>query len=220
MKNTEEELQTIANQLSRPDGAFGKELGATMHETNIGMTRATIELLQLHDHQHILELGHGNCSHLSELLSQAHRLKYTGLELSETMQEEAVRINSSLVEASVATFHCYDGKVIPFESNQFDRIMTVNTIYFWHDTLAVLKELYRVLKVGGILAITYANKSFMQQLPFVKGNFQLFDNKTIQNIVSQTAFDLVHIEDRQEWVKSKTGELVNRSFSVVVLSKD
>ena len=219
MKKTEEELQALANQLSCPNGDVGKALGTTMHETNIGMIRAAIELLTIEDEQSILELGHGNAAHLSEILEKASNLRYTGLELSGTMQEEAMRLNHSFVEASVATFYCYDGKRIPFEANQFDRIMTVNTIYFWQNTLAVFKDLYRVLNVGGVLAVAYANKDFMQNLPFVKGNFKLFDESALRKIVAQTKFHWIESIRKTEFVKSKTGELVNRSFTVVVLQK-
>ena len=46
-----------------------------------------------------------------------------------------------LVEASV--------EKLPFADNAFDKIITVESFYFWPDPAENLKEVYRVLKEQG-----------------------------------------------------------------------
>ena len=47
------------------------------------------KLLEFNNENSVLEIGHGNCGHLGELLSSAEGIKYFGLEISETMLKEA-----------------------------------------------------------------------------------------------------------------------------------
>jgi len=51
---------------------------------------------------------------------------------------------------------------LPFADDAFDAIITANTIYFWPDTEAGMRELRRVLAPGGRLAIVNGRKEDMQ----------------------------------------------------------
>lgn len=216
---TEEQLQGIAGQLSCPQGAQGIETGNMMHESNIGMTTAAIESLQITDGNYILELGHGNCGHLEKIFGQAASLRYAGLEISETMHTEARSKNEERVFGQQAAFQLYDGHIIPFAAGTFDKIMTVNTVYFWQDPVALLQEICRVLKPGGFFTLAFAQKEFMQQLPFVKYRFRLYDTAGITELISQTDFQLVEVVEKTEQVKSMSGDTIQRNFSVAKMKK-
>ncbi|MEL6639555.1 MAG: class I SAM-dependent methyltransferase, partial [Bacteroidota bacterium] len=105
----ERELQELERQLSRPSGTAGAELAQNMDATNRSMTVAAVEQLQLTDQQRVLEIGPGNAGHLAHVLGQAKDLAYWGLEISETMQAEAQRINADLIAEQSVTFHGSDG---------------------------------------------------------------------------------------------------------------
>ncbi len=66
-------------------------------------------------------------------LKQAKNIRFFGLEISKTMQQEAESINKNLLNQAHIEFQLYDGKTISFQDNSFDRIMTVNTVYFWEN---------------------------------------------------------------------------------------
>lgn len=72
----EEDLKNIASQLSNPDGEVGIQIAEMMNTTNFAMTSDCIDTLNLKDHTSVLEIGHGNCGHLSYLLEKANHLKY------------------------------------------------------------------------------------------------------------------------------------------------
>lgn len=138
---TIDELQAIAAQLAQPDGAAGRSIAKMMHETNIGMTRHGIQFLQIDNNtQQLLEVGHGNASHVSDLLTQYPRLRYTGMETSTCMHEKAKRINAPAITAGRAHFIHYDGEHLPKQMHGFDGIFAVNTIYFWPDAAGFLKN--------------------------------------------------------------------------------
>ena len=212
-------LQELESQLSFPSGENGIEVAKAMNQTNIEMTLASIENLNLIEGATILEIGHGNCAHLNEVFKRVRRISFHGLEISETMKIESERINQSFVKEKDVKFSLYDGDIIPFEADFFDGIMTVNTIYFWKNSLTFLNEIYRVLKPGGRFVLTFAKKEFMEGLDFVGQKFTLYNNEIISELVEKTAFELSEIRNEKDNVNSDLGDLSNRDFSVVVLKK-
>ncbi len=211
------DLREIERQLSFPEGARGVEMGVMMNETNINMTMASIEALDPKPNDTILEPGHGNGGHIPRLLSLAPGLHYTGLEISPTMHEEARKLTAA-VPAGRIHLQCYDGLRIPFPDEAFDKIFTVNTIYFWKNPKAMMTELSRVVKRNGIVVITYANKDFMKHLPFVGDRFRLYDDDDLRALVDDSPLHAKNITHHSEQVKSKAGEMVTRTYSVAILS--
>lgn len=142
MKKTysEQELRELESQLSCPKGKIGIKVGNNMNETNMSMIEDSISYLDMNDNNVVLELGFGNCKHLNKLLSASYNVQYYGLEISETMLAEAQKINSD----NAAKLNLYDGRNIPFRDDSFDRIVSVNTIYFWEDAIKLIKEIENI----------------------------------------------------------------------------
>lgn len=214
-----EELQAIASQLKHPTGEKGIEMANMMHETNINMTCHSIQNLNIAAANKILELGHGNAAHLEFVMQQAEKVTYYGLEMSELMFQEARQINRNYVSQKQAFFSLYDGNAIPFQDSFFDKIFTVNTIYFWQEPEKFLLEIYRILKPDGNFCLTFAEESFMKQLPFTAYEFTLYSTEKVQQLIEKTAFKIVYTETLTEKIKSKTGELADRAFTTFVLKK-
>ncbi|KIQ17995.1 methyltransferase type 11 [Flavobacterium sp. MEB061] len=214
-----EELQAIASQLKHPTGEKGIEMANMMNETNINMTRHSVQNLNIKAGNSILELGHGNAGHVAFIFEQGENLKYFGLEMSELMFQEARQINRNFVSQKQAFFSLYDGNTIPFEEDSFDKIFTVNTIYFWQEPEKLLLEIYRVLRPKGNFCITFAEEDFMKKLPFTQFEFELYNTEKAQQLIKKTPFKIVYTETQTEKVKSKTGELVDRAFTTLVLEK-
>ncbi|MDA6072570.1 class I SAM-dependent methyltransferase [Flavobacterium sp. AC] len=215
----QEELQAIASQFKHPTGEKGIEMANMMNETNINMTHHSIQNLHIEEANTILELGHGNAGHVEFIFEQAENIKYYGLEMSELMFQEARQINRNYVSQKQAFFSIYDGNLIPFEENLFNKVFTVNTIYFWQEPEKLLSEIYRVLQPKGILCITFAEESFMKQLPFTQFEFELYSTEKAEILIEKTSFKIINKETLTEKVKSKTGELVDRAFTTLVLEK-
>ena len=214
-KLTEEQIRKLENQLSCPIGKIGIEVGKTMNKSNIGMTLKTIEFLEIKNENSVLELGHGNCGHLDNLLNSAKEIKYFGLEISETMLNEAKKNNLS----KLANFQLYDGETISYPNKFFDKIFSVNTIYFWSDAENLINEIERTLKINGICILTYANKDFMEKLPFIGQKFKLFDQNDIKNLVKKSTMKIIEIKEFTEQVQSKTGAQVERKFTMTKLKR-
>lgn len=212
------DLDIIASQLENPKGAKGVEMGAMMHATNIEMTKSAIAALSIENKDEVLEIGHGNAKHLKEIYSQANNLQYSGIDISDVMHKEAIK-NAEAINAE-AKFYLYNGGKFPFQEEFFNKIFTVNTIYFWKEPSSFLDEIYRVTRPKGIFTICYAQKDFMKRLPFVNEKFKLYNNEDIKDLLLKSKFLLEDIINKSEEVKSKTGEVVTRNYSVAILKKE
>ncbi|MGU3374010.1 class I SAM-dependent methyltransferase [Chryseobacterium sp. M5A1_1a] len=213
-----EELKILAQNLANPQGEKGIEIGEMMNATNIGMTLESIRTLLIEDDQHILEIGHGNAGHLKSLLNLAQDLKYTGVDISETMHNEAKKLNKEF--ESKADFVLYEGKKLPFKDQTFDKIFTVNTVYFWEDPIEFLNEIYRVLKDNGTFVLTFGQRDFMEKLPFTAYDFALYNNNEMEELVSKSHFKRMKTSEKEEEIKSKTGnETIQRIYTILTIKK-
>ncbi|MEO0341279.1 MAG: class I SAM-dependent methyltransferase, partial [Bacteroidota bacterium] len=75
----------------------------------------------------------------------------------------------------------------------------------------------RTLKHTGICVLTYADKEFMKTLPFIGSKFSLFGKTEIEDLVGNTELKIIEFRDKTEQVKSKTGESVQRKYTMVKL---
>ncbi|HCN47582.1 MAG TPA: class I SAM-dependent methyltransferase [Chryseobacterium sp.] len=213
-----EELKILAQNLANPQGEKGIEIGEMMNATNISMTLESIRTLLIDDDEHILEIGHGNAGHLKNILSLAQNLHYTGIDISETMHQEAKRLNKEF--DSQAEFILYEGKKLPFQDGTFDKIFTVNTVYFWENPVEFLNEIYRVLKDDGTFVLTFGQRDFMEKLPFTAYDFTLYNNNEMEQLVSESHFKRMKISEKEEEIKSKTGnETIQRIYTILTIKK-
>ena len=214
-----EELKELAAQLRFPQGSKGIQVSDMMHESNAKMIRKTIESLHVSHNEEMFELGHGNAGHLHYLFEIEKSTKYYGLEISELMHAEAKKINKSFVEKNQVFFFMYDGIDMPFGDDYFDKGYTVNTLYFWNEPIKVLMEIYRVMKPGSVFAITFGQRKSLELLPFTKFGFELYDTEKAEKLVKQTPFEIIHIENHAEVLKTKTGDTIQRDFTIMSLKK-
>ncbi len=213
-----EDLKILAQNLANPQGEKGIEIGEMMNATNIGMTLESIKTLLIEDDETILEIGHGNAAHVKSILSKAQNVKYTGIDISETMYEEAKRLNEEF--KNQADFILYEGEKLPFEDRTFDKIFTVNTVYFWAQPIEYLNEIYRVLKDNGTFVLTFGQRDFMEKLPFTQFDFTLYNTDEMEETVSKSHFKRMKISEKEEEVKSKTGnETITRNYTVLTIKK-
>lgn len=213
-----DELKILAQNLANPQGEKGIEIGEMMNTSNIGMTSESIRTLLIEDDEAILEIGHGNAGHLKTILDKAKNIRYTGIDISETMHNEARKLNKEF--EIQADFVLYEGEKLPFQDKTFDKIFTVNTVYFWKEPVVFLNEIYRVLRDNGTFVLTFGQREFMEKLPFTQYNFTLYSNEEMEEVVSESHFKRMKISEKEEEIKSKTGdEKITRIYTVLTIKK-
>lgn len=194
----EEILKNIATQLRQPQGEFAVQVGERMNKGNLHINLFTLDALNLNGEENILEIGMGNGFFVKNLLNKYPKIKYSGCDYSEIMVGESKRNNNEFIENGRADFICGQADKLPFEDAGFDKIFTINTLYFWEDTTAVFNELKRVLKPSGQIIIAVRPKKVMEKYPFVKYGFKMYDRDTLISLVTDNNFSIIDVLESEE----------------------
>ena len=87
-----------------------------------------------------------------------------------------------------------------FPAETFDRVLTINTIYFWPDALQGLSEILRVLKKEGRAAVSIRSKEKMEKVAaaVTKHGFRLFSPDEVAALMRQAGFRDVRVDHRDQ----------------------
>lgn len=194
----EASLKAIAQQLRQPSGEYAIQVGEKMNEGNLHINLNTFEALDLRAGDNILEIGMGNGFFVKNILSLDDSIKYTGCDFSEIMVDEARKCNENYILNGQAKFIHADANELPFNNESFDKVFSINTIYFWEDPEIVLAGIWRVLKAKGKLTISIRPRSIMEHYPFVQYGFKTFSKDDLKELLSENNFKVVNIVEKDE----------------------
>ena len=150
-------------------------------------------------------------------MSAAKNVKYSGCDFSETMIKEATALNKSF--ATSAKFMLSNADHLPFEDGYFDKVFTVNTIYFWGNAVVTLAEISRVLKPGGMLIVTRRPKNVMDNLPVVKYGFTTFTIEDVVGLLSENSFEVYYVKEYDDTDIKMNEQTYKNSFIIIKAKK-
>lgn len=168
-------------------------MGLVLDRGNRTINQQAVDRLAVGGAQRVLEVGFGGGGTLARILARTDA-RVAGVEISDAMLSRARRRfrreladgRLELERASVAE--------LPYPSESFDRVLTVQTIYFWPDPPAGLRELRRVLEPGGRIVIATAAREEMEKRSFTRHGFRKFSEQELHDLVRQAGFDEVSVD--------------------------
>jgi ubiquinone/menaquinone biosynthesis C-methylase UbiE len=156
-----------ARHLANPEGQIGIQVAEWMNGNNRESNAQILALLNVQAGNRVLEIGFGNGRATPQIVGQAEDVQYTGIDISDTMTEEALRFNAELAASGRANFHRAFAERMPFADESFDRVLSIAVMHFWQDPLPSLKEIYRVMRPGAVAVMSALDPrtrpSFAQQ---------------------------------------------------------
>jgi ubiquinone/menaquinone biosynthesis C-methylase UbiE len=187
----------IAAQFRQPSGWFGARLFSRfMNRVNRRIIEQTIALLDLSPQHHVLDIGFGGGISLSLLAPRLTGGSITGVDISPDMVHAAERRFAPLIAQQRVRVMQGDVTHLPFASATFDRVFTVNTIYFWANAAQGVSEIHRVLKPGGRAAISIRSGDKMSKYRVTQYNFRLFSPDEVATLMQQAGFKDLRIDHR------------------------
>ena len=212
----EYDIKALAEQLRLPTGELGKKVGETMNKGNRLMNLETIRQLDIEDNDNILEIGMGNGFFVKDILAAGKNVKYSGCDFSDTMVKEALILNDPL--AANVKFILSNADELPFQDGSFDKVFTVNTIYFWGNTRRTFTEIRRVLKPDGMLIVTLRPKSVMDNLPVVKYGFTTFSKDDAVKLLEENNFEILSATESAD-IEIKIDEQAFKNSFLIIKAK-
>jgi|SRR5262245_22788275 len=184
----------IAGQLRQPSGLFGKHLTSrVLNRVSGPMNQRTVELLELHPGERVLEVGFGGGDLIDRMAGIVSRGRIVGVDFSSAMVELGRRRFARLIESGRLELHCASAEQLPHDAGQFTKACTVNTVYFWSDPLVALGELRRTLRDGGRLVLSFNPRATAQKLPYTRHGFTLYDGDEMQHLLAEAGFREVRL---------------------------
>jgi arsenite methyltransferase len=152
----------LSDQLSRPSGLAGRVVAAGMNRGNRAFNERAIERLDVHAGTRVLDLGFGGGLTFGPLLERG--AKVVGVDRAQDMVAAAAARHRADVDAGRLSVHAGEVQALPLEDASVDRVLTVNTVYFWPDLAPGLREIHRVLAPGGRVVIGIRDGSVMERV--------------------------------------------------------
>lgn len=189
----------MAEQMRQPSGWFGSQvISRLMNLGNRQIVDRAVALLEIHPQHRVLEIGFGGGAGLARLAQQLQDGIVTGVDFSADMVLRAERRFRKEIAAGRLKVQLGDVSRLPYTDESFDRGLTVNTIYFWPDTLKGLGEIRRVLKPQGCVAIGIRSKEKMSKHQAMTQGFRLFSTDELAGLMQTAGFRILMIEHRDQ----------------------
>jgi SAM-dependent methyltransferase len=144
-------------QFGRPTGFPGRIAGWVMAHRSSNRRRNVwaVSLLDVRRDDRVLEIGFGPGVAIRELARLAPDGYVCGLDHSEVMLRQAGRRNADGVRRGRVELRLGSVERVPAFEVPFDKILAVNALQFWDEPVEPLRELRRVLRSGGRIAIAF-----------------------------------------------------------------
>lgn len=136
----------------KPEGEEGVKTLRRMNDNHAPLRAFGFSCVDFSGKKKILDVGCGGGMTIREMLDKAPESVIDGIDYSETAVEETKTLNGGDLGRRVFVQEA-DVSSLPFEDDTFDLVTGVETVYFWPDLQAGLREIFRVLKKGGTIAI-------------------------------------------------------------------
>lgn len=183
----------ITKQFGNPSGVFGRFIGKGMARNNKYDAQWTISLLDIQPDHRILEIGFGPGVSTQMAGHRASQGFVAGIDHSKTMVQAASNRNADAIQSGLMEIRQGDVSSLPYPDESFDLAFSLHSIYFWQNPVDCLKEIKRVLKPGGRLAITIQPKDKWR--PNVDAEIMtLFFGSDVAALFSEAGYRNVHIE--------------------------
>jgi len=132
-----------------------------MNRHNARMNAFAVQQLRLAPSDRLLEVGFGGGINLPSLIAGAGFV--CGVDLSRDVVQQAKARFSESIAARRADFLEGSVEALPFETGSFDKVCTVNSVYFWKSLHSGFAEINRVLVPGGRVVVGFLPKEWMDR---------------------------------------------------------
>jgi ubiquinone/menaquinone biosynthesis C-methylase UbiE len=146
-------LELVEANFRKPTGWFGQVLGHVMAVQHKSLTMWAIDLMSVRPTDRVLDVGCGGGMAVKLLSDRAADGFVAGVDYSNGMVRQARNRNHDRVQQGRVAIELGDAMALPFGNASFDKVCAIETFYFWPDALRGLREIRRVLKPGGHIAI-------------------------------------------------------------------
>jgi ubiquinone/menaquinone biosynthesis C-methylase UbiE len=140
-------------QWSKPTGWLGRFTLWRMNASHSKLTDWGLAQISIENNYTVLDVGCGGGRTVSKLAAIATQGKVYGVDYSEKSVAATKRINTQWVNLGRVEVRLGSVSQLPFPDGMFDLVTAVETHFWWPDLPGDMREIFRVLKPGGMLIL-------------------------------------------------------------------
>jgi ubiquinone/menaquinone biosynthesis C-methylase UbiE len=143
----------VAKQVRKPDRFAGRMFAILMNFSHSKLTDWGLSHSQIGNDFTILDVGCGGGRTIEKLAKAASGGKISGVDYAAGSVAVSQARNKSLIQAGRVEIQQASVSKLPFAAETFDLATAIETQYYWPDLPNDMREILRVLKPGGTLAV-------------------------------------------------------------------
>lgn len=175
MKRDAEDGAVIKEDPGFPEGDAGTAMLVRMNEHHRPLRKWGFGFIDWRPGMEILDIGCGGGAAIHEMLELSEGSIVKGIDHSDESVSLSKVTNAEAVKFERCRIEKADVENMPFLDGEFDLATAIETMYFWPEPLAAMREIRRVLKDGGVFAVmaeacshdTWAEDRDKYEKPFV-----------------------------------------------------
>ena len=189
----------VGAQSRKPSGLLGRFMGFLMNWNHKPLSKWTIRLMDIKSDDFVLDIGCGGGMAIKEVAKITASGFVAGVDYSETMVQQALKHNSSAVYSTRVEIKNGSISNLPFKDETFDKAYAIESFNFWPDPVAGLKEVHRILKPKGLVAISTGwSKEMPNQRKYTamaqKMRFSLYSGSEMVDMLTAAGFPQAQLE--------------------------
>ena len=184
----------ISSQFKNPRGIGGVIISIIQNVINKAMYKRAVSLINLQSNENILDIGYGN-GHLLEMIYRKNPVNMYGIDISSDAKDMATKKNKKA--DSVGRLHLKVGDCcdLPYEDDMFAAVTSINTVYFWTDTVKGLSEIRRTLKKGKSFYNIVYTKEYLNTIKYTQIGYKKFEPEELIEYGKQAGFGSIELKE-------------------------
>ena len=182
----------IAKYFANPKGFGGSAISFVMNRRNRPLYEETGRLLSPSGADCVLDIGCGN-GFVMNLLARRYGATFVGIDLSSAIIQTALRRNRKLVESGQMRFECRDVSALSLPQASFDKAYSINTVYFWAGLNTPMREIWRVLKPGGVFINTLYTNETLARFSHTRFGYKRYDARQLEKAGIDAGFSVTAV---------------------------
>ena len=184
----------IGSQFGNPRGFVGKVCCVLMNIINKAMYKNTVSVMNISPDENMLDIGYGN-GYLLNCVYKKTKAKLYGIDISEDMKIQATKRNKKALSDGKLFLDIGDCCDLKYSDDFFEAITSINTVYFWEDTVKGLSEIHRTLKSGGSFYNVVYTKEWLDKLSYTEKGFKKFETDELAALGKTAGFENIQVKD-------------------------